>query len=298
MKERQAPEEKNSPPTIDSQACDVKFKESTTSSNLYNRPVLEFFLQQCKLQEIRNHLLLPCFFQVFLKHMQFKPWVGVVFLPQKKGHCWWREGRGRHLGQLLQSSESFRKICLESSERFIVVVVEVCCCKLLNSSLGEIMVEWIVVSGGFFSEHGCFFFLKTKNVMFIAVVGKFLESQFHCVILFCCWYGRTAFVNELVKQVKKKGRTEGGQYSHWSLLRLLAIFTRINHLSRPRNPISLLHSISSNCWSNLFLTFLLRWPLLLKRPSRISRRQSPKCRFLAERKGCRNFFFCGGFKFV
>ena len=127
-------------------------------------------------------------------------------------------------------------------------------------------------------------------------MGKFLESQFHRFILFCCWYGRTAFVHELVKQVKKKGRTEGGQYSHWSLLRLLAIFTRINHLSRPRNPISLLHSISSNCWSNLFLTFLLRWPLLLKRPSRISRRQSPKCRFSAERKGCRNFFFLRRFQ--
>ena len=132
--------------------------------------------------------------------------------------------------------------------------------------------------------------------MLIAVVGKFLESQFHGFILFCCWYGRTAFVHELVKQVKKKGRTEGGQYSHWSLLRLLAIFTGINHLSRPRNPISVLHSTSSNCWSNLFLTFLLRWPLLLKRPSRISRRQSPKCRFLAERKGCRNFFFLRRFQ--
>ena len=41
----------------------------------------------------------------------------------------------------------------------------------------------------------------------------------------------------------------------------------------------------------LSFTFLPRWPLLLKRPSRISRRQSQKCRFFAELKGCRNFFF-------
>ena len=47
----------------------------------------------------------------------------------------------------------------------------------------------------------------------------------------------------------------------------------------------------------LSFTFLPRWPLLLKRPSRISRRQSQKCRFFAELKGCRNFFFWGGFAF-
>lgn len=58
--------------------------------------------------------------------------LGLVGFFTKKGHCWWREGRGRHLGQLLQSGESFRKICLESSERFIVVEVEVCCCKTLR----------------------------------------------------------------------------------------------------------------------------------------------------------------------
>ena len=80
-KECQAPREKNYPPTIDSQACDVKFKESTTSRNLFNGPVLEFFLQQCKLQEIRNHLLLPCFFQVFLKNKHFKPCF--FFTPKK-----------------------------------------------------------------------------------------------------------------------------------------------------------------------------------------------------------------------
>jgi len=39
---------------------------------------------------------------------------------------------------------------------------------------------------GWFLFRTCLFFLKTKNVMLIAVVGKFLESQFHGFILFFC----------------------------------------------------------------------------------------------------------------
>lgn len=113
-----------------------------------------------------------------LKTKQFKPLLGLGFYP-KKGHCWWREGRGRHLGQLLQSGESFRKICLESSERFIVVEVEVAAAKLFAAG-----IMGMNRLGGFFSEH-VFFFWK-QHVMLLPRCGEVFGvsvSWFHSFLL-------------------------------------------------------------------------------------------------------------------
>lgn len=128
----------------------------------------------------------------------------------KKGHCWWREGR-RHLGQLLQSGESFRKICSESSEdswwwRWNLHL-------LFAGNHG-----WVGLGG--FSN---MFFLKT-NVMLLPVAGSFWILSF--IVSFFFAADMVAFRQWVGQAGEGKGRTEGGQYSHRSLLRLLTIFSR------------------------------------------------------------------------
>lgn len=134
MKECQAPKEKNSLPTIDSQACDVSFKESTTSSNLYNVPALESLLQQCKLQEIGNHLLLPCFFQVRLKHAVQTcsvGWTKKAIADEEKGEGTWANfsKAASRLGKSVRSPQRIRGggggICTYSSLGIMVGLVSV-----------------------------------------------------------------------------------------------------------------------------------------------------------------------------
>lgn len=179
MKECQAPKEKNSPPTIDSQACDVSFKESTTSSNLYNGPVLEFFLQQCKLQEIRNHLLLPCFFQVFLKNKQFKPLLGLGSY-QKKAIADEEKGEAGTWANFSKAASRLGKSVWSPQSDSSWWRWKFAAAKLFAWGI----MGMLVVSGGFFSEH--VFFLKTKNVMLLPRCGEVFGvsvSSFHSFLL-------------------------------------------------------------------------------------------------------------------